>query len=157
MTARAKDPVIDIARMEESWPDLEDAIHLAAQKTLRRAGYAAGGTEISIVLAGDDFIQNLNKTYRGKDKPTNVLSFPQDEPGMLGDVILAYETLEKESRDQGKSFKDHALHMIVHGILHLLGHDHENDDDAQEMESLEIAILGDLGVKNPYETEKSMQ
>ncbi len=113
--------------------------------------------EISIVLAGDDFIQDLNKTYRGKDKPTNVLSFPQDDPGCLGDVILALETIRREAVEQGKSLTDHTLHLVVHGVLHLLGHDHENDQDAEIMEQIEIKVLAVLGIKNPYEGGHSMQ
>ena len=111
--------------------------------------------ELSVVFSNDEQIQVLNKDYRGKDKPTNVLSFPQDGgevPGLLvlGDIILAYETIAREAEEQEKDFFDHLTHLIVHGVLHLLGYDHENDQEAEEMEALEVEILRILEVKNPY-------
>lgn len=115
---------------------------------------------VSIVLADDVFVRKLNKEYRGKDKPTNVLSFPQDtgddpiaalESGSYGDIVLALETVQKEALEQEKSFDDHLSHLIIHGFLHLLGYDHEDDRSAAEMENLEIAILNRFGIKNPYE------
>ncbi len=142
-------PDIDIAHQSDLWPSIDALIKTAAQATLT-ASDAAG--ELSIVLADDAFIQALNKQYRDKDKPTNVLSFPQDDPGLLGDVILAYETVAAEAEAQNKSLKDHVTHLIVHGILHLIGHDHEEDGEAETMEALEIAVLSNLGIKNPYET-----
>jgi probable rRNA maturation factor len=91
----------------------------------------------------------LNKSYRGKDKATNVLSFiNDDEP--LGDIILAYETIEREAIEQEKSFRDHTIHLIIHGILHLMGHDHEVPEEAAKMEAKEIKILKKLGIENPY-------
>ena len=135
-------------------------------KTVRTACEAAlaglprkGQTmEISVVLAGDDFIRQLNQQYRGKDKATNVLSFPSGEldaknPAstlFLGDVILAFDTVAQEAAAQKKTFRDHATHLLVHGVLHLLGHDHETDAEAEAMEQYEIKILKKLGVKNPY-------
>lgn len=108
-----------------------------------------GEGDVAIVLADDDFIQRLNHQYRGKNKATNVLSFPNEEES-LGDIILAYETIEQEALTQGKDFKDHATHLIIHGILHLMGYDHENDEDAARMEAKEIKYLKQLGIKNPY-------
>jgi len=106
--------------------------------------------EASVVLGNDDFVQGLNRDYRSKDKPTNVLSFPQELP-MLGDSIFAFETITREAEAQGKSFDDHLLHLSVHSTLHLLGYDHIDDHEAEEMEAIEIEILNSLGVKNPYE------
>lgn len=106
--------------------------------------------DLAIVLADDATITPLNKTYRGKAKPTNVLSFPAEEEGMLGDVLLAYETIAREAEEQNKTLRAHAMHLVVHGVLHLLGYDHENERDADIMESQEIAILKRLGIENPY-------
>lgn len=114
--------------------------------------------EVTVVLANDASIQELNHTYRGKKKPTNVLSFPSQSPesrnlnpeSCLGDIIMAYETIESEAKEQGKTFKDHATHLIVHGVLHLLGHDHMRKSEAEAMEEKEIKILKKLGVRNPY-------
>jgi probable rRNA maturation factor len=110
----------------------------------------AGSVELSVVLSDDAFVRQLNHKYRGKDKPTNVLSFPSGDASSLGDVILAFETVAQEAVAQQKTFRDHATHLIVHGVLHLLGHDHEDEREAQAMEQYEIKILKKLGVKNPY-------
>jgi probable rRNA maturation factor len=143
--------VIDISALCLEWPDISSLLENAVLAALKGAGYAHP-TEVSIVLSDDAFIQTLNKQWRGKDKPTNVLSFPQDEPGMLGDIIMAYETIAREAREQSKTFNNHAIHLTVHGILHLLGHDHEaGEKEEAEMEALEIRILEGLGIKNPYE------
>lgn len=116
--------------------------------------------EISIVFTTNDEIQKLNAKYRGKDKPTNVLSFPsglyhpdkqQQIPVIpLGDVILGYETIKQEAAEQGIPFLDHLTHLLLHGFLHLLGYDHELDDEAEVMEALEIQHLKALGINNPY-------
>jgi len=104
-------------------------------------------------------IQVLNREYRDKDAPTNVLTFasldsndpiPVNAPYPLGDVILAFQTIDREAREQGKFFKDHFLHMVVHGTLHLLGYDHITEDEANIMESLEIRILEKMNIQNPY-------
>ena len=122
-------------------------------KTVREACEAALTSqrkkgEITVVLADDAFVKNLNRDFRGKNKPTNVLSFPGD--GHLGDIVLAFETIEREASEQGKSFKAHAQHLLVHGTLHLLGHDHMKDEEARHMEETEVKILKKLGVANPY-------
>ncbi len=152
--------VIDISIESDDWtecaPDIADVIEQTAEAALNAMELPNQDTEVSIVLSDDDFIQSLNKQWRGKDKPTNVLSFPQDEPQLLGDVIVAFGTVKREAEEQGKLFESHVRHLIVHGILHLLGHDHENDEEAEEMESLEIEILHALGVKNPYESGNFM-
>ena len=113
----------------------------------------AGMTEIelSVVLSNDAEVQKLNKTYRHQDKPTNVLSFSSDAEGELGDIILAYETVVKEAEKSRIFPLDHTTHLIIHGFLHLLGYDHESEDDALIMEAMEIHILKTLNIDNPYE------
>jgi probable rRNA maturation factor len=114
-------------------------------------------SELSATFADNAAVQALNGEWRGKDKPTNVLSFPMldlvpgDRPGpMLGDVILARETVAAEAVAEGKSLHDHLCHLIVHGFMHCLGFDHVDPEDADEMEGLEIDILSDLGIADPY-------
>lgn len=114
-----------------------------------------GVAELSIVLLDDAQQQVLNRDYRGIDKPTNVLSFSQIEPfgpvsGILGDITLARETLEREATELGKSFTDHFTHLVVHGFLHILGYDHIEEADALVMERLETQILDSLGIADPY-------
>lgn len=106
--------------------------------------------EMSIMLTNDNHIQQLNNDFRNKDKPTNVLSFPADEDSYLGDIAISLETIEKEALEQEKNFYHHFIHMLVHGILHLKGYDHLTDEEAEEMETIEIKILADMGIKNPY-------
>jgi probable rRNA maturation factor len=108
-------------------------------------------------MTSDAVVQGLNAQWRHKDQPTNVLSFPAPETvhaleKTLGDVALAYETCAREAQEQGKNLKDHATHLLVHGLLHLLGYDHEAEDDAAEMEGLEREILASLGIADPYHT-----
>lgn len=115
------------------------------------------GAEVSTVFTNDAQVHALNKQWRGIDKPTNVLSFaandgvpPDQWSPLLGDIVLARETLEREAGEQGKSFNAHLLHLIIHGFLHLLGYDHETDGEAEEMEDLERKILAQLDVADPY-------
>ena len=119
--------------------------------------------EISVLLTDDDTVRELNAEYREKDKPTNVLSFPMTDPNdlrdtkvagpelLLGDIVLARGVCEAEAMQKGVSVDDHATHLIVHGTLHLLGCDHDDDDEASEMEAREIRALARLGIPNPYE------
>ena len=153
---------IDINFEDDRWSSAyEELCQRAILACMKQVNPSFSSFEISIVLADDAFVQRLNKEYRGKDKPTNVLSFPQHEPEelksrndftSLGDIILAYETVKKESLEQSKSMEMHTSHLIVHGFLHLLGYDHIEDSDAEEMEALEIKTLKTLGIKNPYES-----
>lgn len=139
----------------------------AAPICRRAAGAALAATgprrpvEMAIVLADDAAVRELNRRYRGRDAPTNVLSFPQQDgserpklpqgaPLLLGDVVLAYETVQAECHEQRKAFDDHLSHLVVHGTLHLLGHDHDNPADAAAMETLEREILARLGIADPY-------
>jgi len=129
----------------EALPEVEALIEEAA-----RAIDAAG--EAAVLLTDDDQVRELNTRFRGKNSPTNVLSFPvrPNPMGLLGDVALAYGVCEREARAQGKPLADHLRHLVVHGLLHLLGYDHEDDADGDVMESLERSILGRLGVPDPY-------
>ena len=112
--------------------------------------------EVSIVLTNDAFITELNRDYRGKNNPTNVLSFEtamkpvKGQPFVAGDIIVAYETVAREAIEQGKSFEAHLAHLLIHGTLHLLGEDHLTDKQANKMESKEIKIMKQLGYDNPY-------
>jgi probable rRNA maturation factor len=144
-------------------PDLEDMCRLAAEATIVAADAMLGGCEISLVLTDDASIQILNRRWRGQDKPTNVLSFPAqarrpapEAPLLLGDVIVAYETASCEARNQAKPLEHHLRHLIVHGVLHLLGYDHEEDSQAEKMEALEALILSGLGVPDPYRTPEPL-
>ncbi len=104
---------------------------------------------VSVVLADNDFVQDLNKRYRGKDSPTNVLSFENEWP-MAGDIVLAYGVLCAEAKAQGKTFSAHLAHLLTHGALHLQGYDHLNAKQAKEMEKLETDLMSELGYKDPY-------
>ena len=161
-TPTAPRAVIDIDIQDEQW-----LMQLRTARALcRRAALAAlAGTPrrlpadvaLAIALAGDAAVRVLNRDFRGKDKPTNVLSFPADAratapgaPRFLGDIVLARQTVAREARAQRKRLADHLTHLVVHGTLHLLGYDHEIDTDAVRMERLEVRILAGLGVPDPY-------
>lgn len=106
--------------------------------------------DFSIMLEADAYLQELNHQFRGLDKPTNVLSFPAGAPDYLGDIAISLQTIAREALEQGKTLEAHFSHMVVHGVLHLLGHDHEDDAEADKMETLEIEILNKLSIANPY-------
>jgi probable rRNA maturation factor len=155
------------------WSALGDAADLAeraATAALSEAGVAPEGRENSLLLTDDDAVADLNRRFRGKDGPTNVLSWPAfdlapDEPGAtppeppcgpdgmspLGDVALAAETVAREAAERSLAIRDHVAHLIVHGVLHLLGYDHEGEADAETMERLERRALARIGVADPYE------
>ena len=159
---------IEIDMRCERWalqcPDAERQVRAAAGLALAEGAKAAGiafeaPVELSIALLDDAEQRRLNRHWRGVDRATNVLAFPAWEPGapapsgaplLLGDVTLAAETVAREAADQGKSIPDHLSHLVVHGVLHLIGYDHLTDCEAAAMESLEITILAALGVADPY-------
>ena len=142
-------------------PDVEALAETAVRAALRETEPPAGAAiVVGIVLTDDAEQRELNRTYRGKDAPTNVLSFPLADlsapvpagsPVLLGDVVLAFETISREAAEQRKAFADHLCHLVVHGALHLLGFDHASDAEAASMEAREIVILKGLGVPAPYD------
>lgn len=158
------DAEIDVAvedpRWEEAIPDLEAFAIRAVEAGLAIAPDSpTGPVEVSVLLTDDATVRELNRTWRGKDKATNVLSFPApaqpSHPGAprpLGDVVLAYETLVRETGEQSKPLAHHLAHLLVHGTLHLLGQDHETGEaEAEAMEALEVAALRTLDIPDPYD------
>jgi probable rRNA maturation factor len=126
------------------------------QASLKRAAAAAARAarlkgDFTILLAGDARLKALNHDFRARDKATNVLSFPSGEAGYAGDIAIAYGVTAAEARAEGKRFADHARHLVVHGVLHLAGFDHERPRDAKVMEPMEVRILKSLGIADPYQ------
>ncbi|MGB0630363.1 MAG: rRNA maturation RNase YbeY [Alphaproteobacteria bacterium] len=154
------DPVLDIDINTEAgdWSGriarLEETTAIAARAAMSVCRVASERVELSVLLTDDARMAVLNENWRGKTGPTNVLSFPGDldgpGPAMLGDIALALETVTAEAKAAGISVSDHFSHLVVHGMLHLLGYDHETDREALEMEGLETDILGTLGIDDPY-------
>ncbi|MBC7770056.1 MAG: rRNA maturation RNase YbeY [Phycisphaerales bacterium] len=140
---------VDILGASPLWKGKEEALANALAAAATAEG--VGGT-VSLLLGDDAAVSALNKEFRGKEGPTNVLSFPPagGEPGFLGDIALAVETIAAEADFQGKSLDHHAAHIVVHGFLHLVGYDHLNEADAEKMEAREREILATLGIPDPY-------
>lgn len=150
---------IDICVKDSSWEahiaNLGELVQNAVSASIKTLGKPQTG-DISVAFIGDDAIQALNAQYRGRDKPTNVLSFPGDAHNpCLGDIVIAYGVTAVEASQKQISLRDHTLHLIVHGYLHLCGYDHESDVEAQHMEALEIQTLAHLGLRNPYESNEN--
>ncbi|WP_455479593.1 rRNA maturation RNase YbeY [Bartonella sp. B23] len=155
---------IDIAVESSGWNDKETLYNItekALTTTMHHLSLENVVSEVSLLFTNDKHMAQISAQWRGKNKPTNVLSFPAfplkigQTPGlMLGDIIIARETILLEAKNEGKLFQDHLTHMIVHGVLHLLGYSHETDDEAHQMEKLEREILRKLSINDPY-TEMS--
>jgi probable rRNA maturation factor len=148
--------MIDIEIEDEAWfvalPDVEALVERAAQAALDTIPEVARGGAVAILLTDDDSVADLNTRFRGKPKSTNVLSFPAAESAYphLGDVALAFGVCAREADAQGKSLAHHLTHLVVHGVLHLLGYDHEAEADAEVMEQMECEILRRFGIADPY-------
>ncbi|NIJ67023.1 putative rRNA maturation factor [Sphingomonas leidyi] len=164
--------MLDVAALVESpWPDAdwETLAIRAAETALRQTPFLewldhAATIEVAVRFTSDEEVHVLNRQYRGKDKPTNVLSFPMVQPDLmeavtensddgevlLGDIVLAHGVCAAEAMERRVSVEDHATHLIVHGLLHLLGYDHMDDAEAEAMEEMERAALRDLGLHDPY-------
>ena len=155
---------VDCKAWKDALPDVKKTVEKAVC-----AAWKAGNTgdfalpvknaEVSVMLTNDDAVHALNREYRGVDRPTNVLSFaalddedePIVDPMLLGDIVVAFETTEREAAEQNKSPEEHFFHLIVHGVLHLIGYDHVEDADAEVMEALETKIMIENGMDDPYE------
>lgn len=150
-----KKPIVNLILLNEAWtkidPSWKEEISYAFEKAAETLDKDFSESEVSVVLADDTELQSLNQTYRHKNTPTNVLSFPSEEEGELGDIILSLETILKEAEEREIPPLHHTLHLIIHGFLHLLGYDHEEEHEAQKMENMETNILNRLNICNPYE------
>ncbi|WP_165825276.1 rRNA maturation RNase YbeY [Rhodopseudomonas palustris] len=158
---RTNHPFTEVVIEADCW-DAEGSAEVTVLRAIEAAAEAidadTGEAELAVMLTDDDHIRQLNTSFRGKDKPTNVLSFPATQPEamadgaprMLGDIAIAYQTVRREADDEGKPFTHHLSHLAVHGFLHLVGYDHETDQEADEMEDAERAILARLGIPDPY-------
>jgi probable rRNA maturation factor len=162
-------PITEVLIVADSWqrePDADDVIQRAVAVAAEMAHADTADAEIAVMLTDDAGIRTLNSNWRGIDKPTNVLSFPalrptrvagaDDIPRMLGDIAIAYETARREADEEQKPFDHHLSHLTVHGFLHLVGYDHETDDEAEAMEALEVEILAQLGIPDPYAGRERM-
>lgn len=149
--------VVEVEIEDEAWSrDVADVEDRVSRAVIAALGDRAGS--VVVLLTDDATVRDLNARFRDKDAPTNVLSFPaapMDLPGQatpLGDLVLAHGVCAREARDQSKALADHLTHLVVHGTLHLLGHDHVDDAEAEAMEAHEVKILAALGVADPYRT-----
>ncbi|MBR1126322.1 rRNA maturation RNase YbeY [Bradyrhizobium lablabi] len=161
--ARPALPQTEVLITADCWqnePAAEAVIHRAIEAAAEMADADTEDAELAVMLTDDDGIRTLNHNWRGIDKATNVLSFPalqptgpvgpDDAPRMLGDIAIAYQTTRREADEEHKPFDHHLSHLAVHGFLHLIGYDHESNDEAEAMESLEREILAQLGIPDPY-------
>jgi probable rRNA maturation factor len=143
---------IEIEVEDEAWrAAVPDAVALARQAGQAAARLGGGGT-VAVLFTNDETVRELNARFRAKDEPTNVLSFPAaaNREGHIGDIALAFGVCAREAAEQGKPLGDHLRHLVIHGVLHLLGYDHQADDQARRMEAVERDLLAALGVADPY-------
>jgi probable rRNA maturation factor len=157
---RSLAPELEIVVECERWPaDAGAIVRRAVEQAVQAVSQDFTGRALAVLLTDDPAIRRLNGSFRGIDKPTNVLSFPppaNDPAGALGDIAIAFETTAHEARLEDKPLAHHLSHLAVHGFLHLIGYDHVEDAQAEEMELLERRILGRLGVPDPYAQEASL-
>lgn len=163
-------PATEVLVVADCWSaeaEADAVIHRAIEAAAAMVDTDTADAELAIMLTDDAGIRTLNQNWRGIDKPTNVLSFPalqppegadepDDMPRMLGDIAIAYETTRREADEEEKTFANHLSHLAIHGFLHLVGYDHEKDDEAEEMEALEREILATLGIADPYADQDRM-
>ena len=150
---------VDVVLEDSRWEGLEPLAASSVAAALRGAGLDPAAHEVVVLGCDDERIAGLNARFRGKAAPTNVLSFPAEElapgdepPEELGDVAISFDTCAREAAEQGKRFEDHVTHLVVHAVLHLLGHDHAGEEEAALMEGLERNILAGMGLPDPYAT-----
>ena len=158
--AKAKrTPAIDIEIQSPLWDQQPAAEQAVREAVAAAAALSTSGGEVSILLTDDSAVRVLNRDWRGIDKPTNVLSFPLGDPGplgdpalpwLIGDIVIAYETLTRECADEDRDFLHHLAHLTVHGYLHLVGYDHQDDAQADEMEALESRIMTRMQLPDPW-------
>lgn len=149
----AIDIEVEDPRWTEALPEVEALAYAAAQAALDEVEFDGG---VALLLTDDAAVRDLNKRFRDQDRPTNVLSFPArlNPEAHLGDVALAFGVCAAEAQAQGKPLAHHLQHLVAHGVLHLVGYDHETDAEAAEMEDLERVVLAELGVPDPYAAER---
>ena len=147
--------MIEIEIEAEAWASALPSVE-AVVETAAKAALGTVGGDIVVLLTDDESVRELNARFRDKDRPTNVLSFPAPDNAAphLGDIVLAYGVCATEAETQGKTLTDHLSHLVVHGVLHLLGRDHEDDGEAEEMEAEEREILAQIGVADHYASEQ---
>jgi len=162
-------PITEVLVVADCWrnePEADAVIQRAIAAAADAVDADVAEAELAVMLTDDTGIRTLNRNWRGVDKPTNVLSFPAlqpstaprpgDAPRMLGDIAIAYETMRREAHEEQKPFDHHLSHLAVHGFLHLIGYDHENEADAEAMESFETEILAQLGIPDPHADRERM-
>jgi probable rRNA maturation factor len=150
---------IEDPRWAEKLPNISELIETVISHALATVDSAGRPIEVGVRLVDDRTVQALNREWRGKDKPTNVLSFPMGDPApvadvdfpwLIGDIVMSYDTVNKEAERDGKPMAHHVAHLATHAALHLIGHDHEHEAQAEAMEAMEVALLAGLGIPDPY-------